>query len=268
MFSNAEFTTDRTLWAGSFKEIEGIKRRYSLPAQLADYNQAIEQILERSNIYRRSTAYFDSGVLKLYEEPLKSIMRTEGKIRLLMDYNFTRAAHSRNAESLTFFKSWEGNDRKTIIDSIHDFDREWSKEDISFDLTQTFLQQVLLERDRRIQQNQPQIETIAPTELPPGETTSVTITGTNLDTVETIDLPDNDLIQIDIIDRTPTQIDAEVTISPQYPPQAITGIRVRDRQGNDYNATPTHPPQVKNTQQLPDLEQIESFRAAAELILR
>ncbi|AFY92533.1 helicase-related protein [Chamaesiphon minutus] len=352
-----EFTTDRTLWAGSFKEIEGIKRRYSLPAQLADYNQAIEQILERSTIYRRSTAYFDSGVLKLYEEPLKSIMRTEGKIRLLMDWqgftkrddvaslerlhdpeyrdlfidrtlqefvqtlddtdfnstellaelvrleflqiklikmdsgrgiyhrktgilsdnynnhilhegsdNFTRAAHSRNAESVTFFKSWEGNDRETIIDSIHDFDREWNKEDISFDLTQTFLQQVLLERDRRIQQNQPQIDTITPTELPPGETTAVIITGTNLDTVETIDLPDNDLIQIDIIDRTPTQIDAEITISPEYPPQAITEVRVKDKQG-EYNITPTHPPQVKNAQQLPDFAEIDGFRAAAELIL-
>jgi superfamily II DNA or RNA helicase len=180
--------------------------------------------------------------------------------------NFTRAAHSRNAESVTFFKSWEGNDRETIIDSIHDFDREWGKEDISFNLTQTFLQQVLLERDRRIQQNQPQIESIVPTELPPGETTAVIITGTNLDTVETIDLPDNDLIQIDIIDRTPTQIDAEITISPEYPPQAITEVRVKDKQG-EYNITPTHPPQVKNAQQLPDFAEIDGFRAAAELIL-
>ena len=129
--------------------------------------------------------------------------------------------------------------------------REWSKDDISFDLTQSFLQQVLLERDRRIQQNQPQIDSITPAELPPGETTAVIITGTNLDTIETIDLPDNDLIQIDIIDRTPTQIDAEITISPEYPPQAIVGVRVKSKQG-EYHITPTHPPQVKNTQQLPD----------------
>lgn len=352
-----EITADRSLWAGSFKEIEGIKRRYNLPAQIADYNHIIEQILERSIIYRRSTAYFDSGVLKLYEEPLKSIMRTDGKIQLLMDWqgftkqadvaslerlhnpeyrhqfidrtlpefiqtlddvelnstellaelvrleflqiklikmdsgrgiyhrktgilsdssdnhilhegsdNFTRAAHSRNAESITFFKSWEGNDGETISESIQDFDREWSKEDISFDLTQTFLQQVLLERDRRIQQNQPQIDTITPAELPPGETTTVIITGINLDTIDNIDLPDNDLIQIDIIDRTPTQIDAEITISPDYPPQAITEVRVKAKQG-EYNITPTHPPQVKNTQQLPEFKEIEGFRAAAELIL-
>jgi hypothetical protein len=48
-------------------------------------------MLERSHLYRRSTAYFDSGVLKLYEEPLKEIIRTEGKIQLLMDWQgFTK----------------------------------------------------------------------------------------------------------------------------------------------------------------------------------
>jgi hypothetical protein len=86
-----EITTDRALWAGSFKEIENIKRRYNLPAQLTDYHHGIEQMLERSIIYRRSTAYFDSGVLKLYEEPFKEIIRTEGKIQLLMDWQgFTK----------------------------------------------------------------------------------------------------------------------------------------------------------------------------------
>jgi hypothetical protein len=48
-------------------------------------------MLERSHLYRRSTAYFDSGILKLYEEPLKEIIRTEGKIHLLMDWQgFTK----------------------------------------------------------------------------------------------------------------------------------------------------------------------------------
>jgi hypothetical protein len=94
---------------------------------------------------------------------------------------------------------------------------EWHNTDLSFDLTQTFLQQVLQERARRDRLSQPQIDTITPAELPPGETTPVTITGTNLDAVEEIDLPGTDLIQIEITSQTPTQIQAEVTIDPTYP---------------------------------------------------
>lgn len=54
------------------------------------------------------------------------------------------------------------------------------------------LVRVLLERDRRIHQNQPQIDTITPTELPPSETTTVIIRGNNLNPIATIDLPDNE----------------------------------------------------------------------------
>jgi hypothetical protein len=353
-----EITTDRALWAGSFKEIENIKRRYNLPAQLADYHCVIEQMLERSIIYRRSTAYFDSGVLKLYEEPLKEIIRTEGKIQLLMDWqgftkqddiaslerlhdpdyrgsfianslqefvktlaeqdftstellaelvrleflqiklikmqggrgiyhrktgilsdsrdnhilhegsdNFTRAAHSYNAESVTFLKSWDSSsDRETILESIQDFDREWHNTDLSFDLTQTFLQQVLQERARRDRLSQPQIETITPAELPPGETTPVTITGTNLDAVIEIDLPGTDLIQIEITSQTPTTIEAEVTIDPTYPPQSIDTLRVKSH-GQEYDVKPTQPPQIQNNHQLPDFSEIEGFQDVVETIL-
>jgi superfamily II DNA or RNA helicase len=353
-----EITTDRALWAGSFKEIENIKRRYNLPAQLTDYHCAIEQMLERSHLYRRSTAYFDSGVLKLYEEPLKEIIRTEGKIQLLMDWqgftkqadiaslerlhdpdyrgsfitnslqefvetlaeqdftstellaelvrlkflqiklikmqggrgiyhrktgilsdsrdnhilhegsdNFTRAAHSYNAESVTFLKSWDSSsDRETILESIQDFDREWHNADLSFDLTQTFLQQVLQERARRDRLSQPQIARITPEELPAGETTAITITGNNLDAIESINLSDNDLIQIDITSQNSTQIEAEVTIDPAYPPQSITILRVKDR-GKEYDVTPTHPPQIQNKQQLPDFSEIDGFHEVVETIL-
>jgi hypothetical protein len=79
------------LLSGSFREIKGIKRRYNLPDQLDAYNKLTAQMLGRSRIYRRSTAYFDSGVLKLYEEPLQTIVQTEGQIRLLMDWQgFTK----------------------------------------------------------------------------------------------------------------------------------------------------------------------------------
>jgi hypothetical protein len=58
-------------------------------------------MLEQSSIYRRSTAYFDSGVLKLYEEPLQTIVQTEGQIRLLMDWQgFTKRADVAELEKL------------------------------------------------------------------------------------------------------------------------------------------------------------------------
>jgi hypothetical protein len=62
--------------------------------------------------------------------------------------------------------------------------REWHNTDLSFDLTQTFLQQVLQERARRDRLSQPQIETITPEELPAGETTPVIITGNNFDAID------------------------------------------------------------------------------------
>jgi hypothetical protein len=229
-------TKEPALLSGSFREIKGIKRRYNLPTQLDTYNKVTAQMLERSSIYRRSTAYFDSGVLKLYEEPLQTIVQTEEQIRLLMDWqgftkradvaelenlhnpdyraqfiqrtlqeflegleesvfnstqimaelvrlgfleiklikmnqqrslyhkktgicsdrldnhilhegsdNFTRAAHSRNAESVTFLYSWEQLDQETIEQSIQEFDSEWQRQDLAYDLTQEFLQQVLQE---------------------------------------------------------------------------------------------------------------------------
>ena len=89
------------LLSGSFREIKGIKRRYNLPEQLEPYNKATAQMLERSSIYRRSTAYFDSGALKLYEEPLQTIVQTEGQIRLLMDWQgFTKRADIAELEKL------------------------------------------------------------------------------------------------------------------------------------------------------------------------
>jgi hypothetical protein len=359
-FLSLESTTrEPALLSGSFREIKGLKRRFNLPIQLDAYNRAIAQMLERSGIYRRSTAYFDSGVLKLYEEPLQTIIQTDGQIRLLMDWqgftkradvseleklhdpkyrtqfiqrtlkeflqgleesafngtqilaelvrlefleiklikmeqsralyhkktgilsdrldnhilhegsdNFTRAAHSRNAESVTFLYSWDKLDQDTIHQSIREFDSEWQRQDLAFDLSQEFLQQVLQEYDeRRTQQRQPRIEQITPDELPPGETTEVTITGENLDQLDTISVPDNDLIDITITDRTLKQITADVTVDPDHPPQPITDFRVKDKLGEEYNIQPKHPPQVNQTQEIPNFDEIEGFREAVELML-
>jgi superfamily II DNA or RNA helicase len=351
-------TKEPALLSGSFREIKSIKRRYTLPDQLDAYNKVTGQMLERSSIYRRSTAYFDSGVLKLYEEPLQTIVQTEGQIRLLMDWqgftkradvaeleklhnpdyraqfiqrtlqeflegleesafngtqimaelvrlgflkiklikmsqgrslyhkktgiysdrldnhilhegsdNFTRAAHSRNAESVTFLYSWEPLDQETIEQSIQEFDSEWQRQDLAYDLTQEFLNQVLQEYDRRSQQRQPRIEQITPDELPPGETTEVKITGDNLDQVDTITIPDNPLVEVNITEQTPEEIIADVTVSPDHPPQPITDFRVKDNTGGEYNVQPQKPPKVSQVEELPNFDEIAGFQQAVELIL-
>ncbi|MEE3715703.1 hypothetical protein V2H45_02965 [Tumidithrix elongata RA019] len=89
------------LLEGSLRAIKALKRRYNLPEELEKYNKAIAQMLDRSITYRRSTAYFDSGILKLYEEPLQNIVQTDGKILLLMDWQgFTKKTDIAELEKL------------------------------------------------------------------------------------------------------------------------------------------------------------------------
>jgi hypothetical protein len=358
-FLNLESTSkEPALLEESLRGIPHRRRRYNLPDELNQYNRAIAQMLERSSIYRRSTAYFDSGVLKLYEEPLKNIIQSEGQIRLLMDWqgftkradiaelerlhdpdyrqqfaqrtlqsflqnleekdftgtqllaelvyleflqiklikmhqgraiyhkktgifsdrfdnhilhegsdNFTRAAHSRNAESVTFLYSWERLDAETVTESIHQFDAEWERQDLAFDLSQEFLQQVLAESDRRTRLRQACIDSITPDELPPGETTEVTITGENLEQIDQIEVPENDLVEITITEQTPEQIKAEIEVSPDHPPQPITEFRVREKTGGSYNTQPQKPPQVQKAQEIPEFDEIEGFKQAVEMIL-
>ncbi|PPS41945.1 helicase-related protein [Chroococcidiopsis sp. TS-821] len=352
-------TKEPALLSGSFREIKDIKRRYNLPAQLDFYNQAIAQILERSSIYRRSTAYFDSGVLKLYAEPLQAIVQTDGQIRLLLDWqgftkradvaeldklldstyradfigrtlqeflqgleenafsgtqimaelvrlgfleiklvnmnqqcalyhrktgifsdrvdnhilhegsdNFTRAAHSRNAEGTIFLRSWDSQeDQETIEQSIEEFDREWQQQNLAHDLTQEFLRQVLQEYDRRASSHQPHIEQITPDELSPGKTTAVKITGNNLDRIEAITVPDNSLVEIKITDQTSEEIAADVTVSPDHPPQPIADLTITDSLGEERTVQPQQPIRVSKVEEIPNFDEIEGFKQAVELIL-
>lgn len=347
---------ESALLVDSFREIRGIKRRYNLPKDIAAYDKLIGQLLERSTIYRRSTAYFDSGVLKLYEVPLQKIIQTDGRIRLLMDWqgftkrsdvaelerlhdsnyrtqfaqrtlqeflqgldedaftstqvlaelvrleflqirlvkmeqgraiyhkktgiftdrmgnhalhegsdNFTRAAHSRNAESVTFLFSWEKLDRDTVAESIEEFDTEWQQEDLAFDLSQDFLRQVLEERDRRVRLNQPTIDAVTPNELPPGETTEVTVTGENLNQVDRLEVHENDLVDINITEKQPDQLKADITVSPDHPPRQIRDFIASTPFGT-YTVPPVTPPQVALVQPLSEYAEIEGFKEAIELI--
>jgi len=347
---------EESLLRGSFLELKNRRRRFTLPEDLAPYNAFVSEILERTAIYRRSTAYFDSGILKLYEEPLQQILKTEGQIRLLMDWqgftkradiaelerlhdsdyraqfarrtlkeflqgledraftgteilaelvrlgfltlklikmsggraiyhkktgifsdalgnyilhegsdNFTRAAHSRNAESVTFLYSSDRLDQEAIRESIHQFDREWQREDLAFDLSQEFLQQVLIERDRRAQR-QPVIESITPDELAPGTTTPVEITGQNLDQVQEIKVADDDLVDVTINHQTQNRITAQVDVAVDHPPQPLNEFRVKTGEGT-YNVTPNTPPRVSQTLDIPEFEEIVGFKSAVELLL-
>jgi hypothetical protein len=355
-----EHTTEEpALLQGSFREIKELKRRYNLPTQLELYNKAIAQMLERSCIYRRSTAYFSSGVLKLYEEPLQAIVQTDGRIRLLLDWqgftkradvvelekllnpsyrthfittslqeflqgledkafsgtqilaelirlgfleiklikmdqqralyhkktgifsdrldnhilhegsdNFTPAAHLRNAESVIFLRSWDSEeDQETIEQSIEEFDSEWQHHDLTHDLTQDFLHQVLQERDRRVQAQQPCIEQITPDILPPGVTTPVKITGDNLEQVAAIAIPDNPLVEVNITNQTPNTIAADITLSPDHPPQPIAELTFINKAGEEQIIQPQLPLRVSQVEEIPNYDEIEGFASAIELIL-
>ncbi|MCU0532315.1 MAG: hypothetical protein MUD14_00185 [Hydrococcus sp. Prado102] len=76
----------------------------------------------------------------------------------------------------------------------------FQRDDLSFELTQEFLQQVLIERERRATQKQPVIDSITPGEFPAGETTPVEIRGRNLERVEIIEVSEDNLVEV-VIDR-------------------------------------------------------------------
>jgi hypothetical protein len=313
--------------------------------------------LERTKFYRRSTAYFESGVLKLYSEPLQNIVKNEGEIRLLMDWqgftnnrdlkelqklhdseyrtqyirrtlqeflagledssfssteilaelvrlgilkiklvkmeerraiyhkktgilsdrldnhilhegsdNFTRAAHSRNAESVTFLYYSDPIDLDAIKESIIEFDEEWHDNELTFDLSQEFLAQIIAERDRRQKSKQPVIRSITPSELPSGETTSVEITGSNLDRVETIQPHDNDLVKVTIDSREPDRIIGQVEIAPDHPPTSLNKLKVKTATGI-YDVSSEKPLSVSFDLKIPEFSEIEGFKQAVELIL-
>lgn len=351
-------TKEPALLEGSLRVIKGNQRRYNLPDELAKYNIAIAQMLERSSIYRRSTAYFDSGILKFYEEPLQSIIQTDGRILLLMDWqgftkksdiseleklqdpdyraqfaqrtlqeflqgladstfshteilaelvrleflqiklikmeqgraiyhkktgifsdsldnhilhegsdNFTRAAHSRNAESVTFLYSWDDLDREAIAQSIQQFDQEWHRQDLAFDISLEFLQQVRAERDRRAQFQKPNIKTISPDQFPSGETTKVEITGDNLDQVTQVTVIDDPLVTVTITDQKQDLIKADVEVDADHPPQTLNDFRVRDKKGEEYKVDPAIEPKVSNVVTVPEFPEILGFKEAIEKIL-
>jgi len=349
--------TEPLLLAGTFLEIQPRRRRFSLPNDREKYNYFITESLKRCQIYRRSTAYFDSGILKVYEEPLQHIIQSEGKIYLLMDWqgftkekdleilsrleaqedpydeaqrsleeflqgleekqlnsteilaelvrldflriklikmesgrgiyhkktgilsdvngnhilhegsdNFTYAAYARNVESVTFLYSWDRLDGEEIEASIQQFEEEWNKEDVAFDISQEFLQQVIKEKKRRHQLTQPHIDSITPDRLTAGETTAVEIKGSNLDQVVSVSIPDDQLVNIDIQEKEPNYIKADVFVDRYHPGRSLGKWRLKTTKGV-YDTEASTTPQVSQELTIPEFEEIAGFKEAVTTIL-
>ncbi|MEE3715702.1 helicase-related protein [Tumidithrix elongata RA019] len=163
--------------------------------------------------------------------------------------------------------SWETLDREAIAQSIQQFDLEWQRQDIAFDLSQDFLRQVREERDRRAQFQQPQITSITPDRFPSGEITSVEITGHNFDRIDRITVIDDPLVEVKIDEQTSDRIKAQVEVSPDHPPQPINDFKVRDKEGKEYTTKPPLTPQVTNVLKVPAFPEIIGFKEAIETIL-
>lgn len=342
---------------GSFLQLEDKgKRRYNLPKELDEYNEFFKKALSRSALYRRSSGYFDSGVLKIYEEPLQEIIRSEGNIQLLVDWmgftnkrdldemdklqdpnyrnqflaesleaflqgldeskftsteimaelirlgildirvvkmdegkaiyhkktgiftdhlghhimhegsdNFTRAAHSRNAESMTFMYSVEGRDAEIIQQSIEEFDGEWNDSKFSHTLSNTFLDQVKKERARRDALYAPQIESINPNDFKAGESTPIRVKGKNLDQVDSLEVEDDDLVKITIDEKTPDEIKADITVAPDHPSRPI---KIVSKKGDKtYPANLKKEPKVKQSERLESYAEISGFKEAVKVLM-
>ena len=351
---------EEALLAGSFIELETLirrRRKFNLPKDFEKYHQFITAYLERTKIYRRSTAFFESNILKLYEEPLQYIVRNQGEIRLLMDWqgftkkrdikelkklqdleyrsqyirctlneflkglssssltgteilaelvrlgvlkiklvkmdegqgiyhkktgilsdrldkhilhegsdNFTHAAHSRNAESITFFYYNNEQDLEFIEESIEEFDEEWQDDELTFDLSQEFLAQIVSERDRRKSVKKPIIKSITPDELVAGSITKAEITGSNLERVEAIAIVDDELIEVFIRNNSKTTITVEFAVSSEHPAQAIETLQLTTKD-DKYAVKLTRPLQVIQPLQVPDFPEIKGFKQAVEQVL-
>lgn len=351
---------EEALLIGTFAELENLIRRrvrFNLPKDFEKYHQFITAYLERTKLYRRSTAFFESNILKLYEEPLKDIVRNQGEIRLLMDWqgftkkrdikeleklqnekyrtqyikrtlneflqslssnsltgteilaelvrldvlkiklvrmdeergiyhkktgilsdrldkhilhegsdNFTHAAHTRNAESITFFYYDNERDLDFIEESIEEFDEEWQDNELTFDLSQEFLQQIIAERDRRKSVKKPIIKSITPDELVAGSITKAEITGSNLEQVKAIAIVDDELIEVFIRNNSKTTITVEFAVSSEHPAQAIETLQLTTKD-DKYAVELTRPLQVIQPLQVPDFPEIEGFKSAVEQIL-
>lgn len=172
--------------------------------------------------------------------------------------NFTRAAHSRNAESVTFLYYSDPIDLDAIKESIIEFDEEWQDKELTFDLSQEFLAQIIAERDRRQKLKQPVIKSIAPDEFPNGKTTPVEITGSNLDRVETIEVADDELVKVTIDSREPERIIGQVEVYPDHPSTSLKSFKVKTTTGT-YNISPEKPVSVSSDLFIPEFPEIERF---------
>ncbi len=344
-------TKENSLIQDSFLEITNHKpRRFNLPNDLDKYKNFLAEYLNYTKIYRRSTAYFNSGVLKFYQEPLANIIQNQGQIRLLMDWqgftsqkdletlkqlnednfkqtikefiqglengvlesttilaelirlnilqiklvktqgpkaiyhkktgiltdrqgnsiyhdgsnNFTHNAHSNNIESVTFLYWNDDLAGDEINNAITEFDAQWTDLTQTFDISQDFLDAIINEHQKRIENNQPRIDSFTPEQIPAGQDVIVTITGNNLQDIETIET--NELISSQIQIKSKEKLTAQFNIDPEHPAQRITTLTVSTPKGQ-YQVNPAKSFQVIQSLVVPKFEEIIGFKEAVEKIL-
>ncbi len=349
-------TKERELIHNSYLEISTSKRRrFSLPEDLEKYKIFLSDYLQYTKIYRRSTAFFNSGVLKIYEEPLAKIIQNQGQIRLLMDWqgftnsrdleslqklndenhcadyfkrtleefiqgledgvlenttilaelvrleilqiklvkmegqktiyhkktgiltdrlgnniyhdgsdNFTYNAHSNNNESITFLYWSDKLDGDEINEAIAQFDALWLDPIKTFDISQEFLKAIIDERKKRLEANQPRIDSFTPEQIPARENVTVTITGENLQDVQSIQA--NELISNQIQTKSKKELTAIFDIDPEHPAVAISKLTVSTTKGK-YQVNPTKSLQIVQSLEVPEFPEIIGFKEAVEKIL-
>ena len=133
---------DLDITKGTFAEINGElkQRRFNLPREKKPYQELLEEALKRSAKYYRSTGYFNSGVLKIYQEPIFHIASKRGKIQLLIDWQgFTSQRDLAELEKLTDINYRE----QYVSSSIEDFLQKLSDED--FDSTELMTELIRFE---------------------------------------------------------------------------------------------------------------------------
>lgn len=349
-------TEEKSLNEGTFRALDYLKkRRFNLPQESPEYINFLSAYLQRAKLYRRSTGYFNSGVLKLYEEPLFNLVVNEGKIHLLMDWqgftnprdikalekvhnleeyiqqsltefldglndkifqstfilaelvrldiltikmvkmqgnniiyhkkmgiltdnrnhsilhegsdNFTLSGQTKNAESLTILYDSDALDIPAIEEAIAQFDEEWNNEELTINLSQEFLQQIITEKVRRDTIKKPKVQKINPEEIPIGEITKVEFLGENLENITAIDIENNDFIDIKIKDKKENIIKTEITVNNEHPPQKITAFRFKEKSGI-YHVENKENINIKQDLIIPDFPEIEGFKEAVELILQ
>ncbi len=183
------------------------------------------------------------SLLKFYEDPLQEFLQSDGRIQLLMDWRgFTKEKDIIALEQLYDTSNPTQFIQRTLQEFLAGLEESsFSGTEILAELIRLGFIEIKLvkmeggrgiyhsktgifsdskdnhEKQRRIQTQQPQIDSITPNILTPGLNT-ISIIGDNLDQVTNLEASNDCLVDITITSQTPRQIEADITIATDHPP--------------------------------------------------